>query len=187
MYGLAVLHLQLTYTTVMTRIGTIHIAAKSTTQNGMIKACIELLVVLFLSTSDIYAAQHLFPCIVTLFLSLIKGHILGLRLAVQTGILDRCIRDTYCYGYLFILLCGEGDIDSGTRTISFSLTLTDISPIESSNRGNLLVKNSREIDRHLSTWLVLLNVLGKGNHITLYGFAILANLNVGILHSTTLA
>ena len=186
MYGLSVFQLQLSYAAIMTGIGTIHIAAKAAPQNSMIKACIEFLTIVYLCSSDVYAAQHLLPCLFVQFPSLIEGHVLGLRLAVQTGILDRCIGDSHCYGHLLALLGGEGNIDTGTWACGFLLALTNILTVESTYTGNLLVQYGREVNGHFSTGLVLLDVLGQGNHITLYGLTIFAYLYVSILHSPAL-
>ena len=151
----------------------------------MIEPGVELLHIVVFCKPHVDVPEHLLPGVLALKLCLIESHVVSLRLAVQTRILDRRIGDTHSNGHLFILLGGEVDVKTSPHAIRLFCSLVYLRAIETAHTSRLLVHHSREVDGHLGTRLIFLHIFGKGDDIALDG-SVVANLYMGILHGAAL-
>ena len=115
---LSILHFNLSYRTVVFRIGTIDIAGNATTQDGMIQSCVEFYLVVFVLCFYCDATQMFVPSVVRLLLGFIKSHVFRFCLQIQARILYRSVGDTHFHGNLFL----SGSLESKVRTRTESIS-----------------------------------------------------------------
>ncbi len=89
---LAIFHRYLPHTTVVTGIGSVYIAGKAASQQGMVKAGIEFHLIFFNRCLYPDASEVVFPLSVSRLFRLVKGKRAGFRITVQTSIFHRGIR-----------------------------------------------------------------------------------------------
>ena len=98
------------------------------------------------------------------FLGFVESKVLGLCFQIQTSILHRCIRNTHLYRYGFIFRSLEREIQSGAFARCLFGSLSNLVAYESAHCIGLFIEHCREINRHISPGLILLNVFRFGDY-----------------------
>src|SRR5687767_8466834 len=127
----------------------------------MEQTCIELHFVFTYFSFYTDTAEVFIPCSVGFRLCLIEGEIFCFRLQIMMSVFNGGIREASLDGNTFLILCVEGQVNTGTRSCFFGHAYARRSAFKNSKRRWLLIDHSREVHTDFRTRLILLNIYRK--------------------------
>ena len=166
-FGLSAFHGNLPDSAVVLGIRAVHIAHHASAEQSVVEPRVELLEIFTILAFHLDSAQSLLPCLLRGSFGLVEAHACCLSLEVDAGILHRSVADANLDGNLLAFSGMEVQVGSCSDAMRIGAVIVSLVAIKRAAEDGFLVDDGREIDALVSIRLVLLDVFGSRDDVSL--------------------